>query len=219
MRILLVEDDRGLGAAVRDQIAAEGHTPDWVENLTDARACTDTVTYELILLDLMLPDGRGLDFLRSLRSRRATTPVIILTARDRITDRIDGLNAGADDYLVKPFDLAELSARIGAVARRYSGNPNPLIKLGDLAIDLAARSIAGPVGPIDLSQREWVIFELLLQRPSTIVPKAQIEERLYSFDAEVESNTIEVYISRLRKKLGHDTIATVRGMGYRLGRA
>lgn len=219
MRILLVEDDRGLGAAVRDQIAAEGHTPDWVENLADARACTDTVTYELILLDLMLPDGRGLDFLCNLRARGATTPVIILTARDRITDRIDGLNAGADDYLVKPFDLTELSARIGAVARRYSGNPNPLIKLGDLAINLAARSIAGPVGPIDLSQREWVIFELLLQRPGTIVPKAQIEDRLYSFDAEVESNTIEVYISRLRKKLGHDTIATVRGMGYRLGRA
>lgn len=217
MRILLVEDDRGLGSAVRDQIAAEGHTPDWVETLADALACTDTVSYDLILLDLMLPDGRGLDFLRRLRSAGAATPVIILTARDRITDRIDGLNAGADDYLVKPFDLAELSARIGAVARRYSGNPNPLIQIGDMAVDLAARSIRGTDGPIDLSQREWVIFELLLQRPGTIVPKAQIEERLYSFDAEVESNTIEVYVSRLRKKLGRDTIETVRGMGYRLG--
>ncbi|EEW25844.1 response regulator [Rhodobacter ferrooxidans] len=219
MRILLVEDDRGLGSAVRDQIAAEGHTPDWVETLADATACTQTISYDLILLDLMLPDGRGLDFLRGLRKRGAATPVIILTARDRITDRIDGLNAGADDYLVKPFDLAELSARIGAVARRYSGNPNPQVHLADLTIDLAARSITSPEGPIDLSQREWIIFEVLLQRPGTIVPKGQIEERLYSFDAEVESNTIEVYVSRLRKKLGRDVIETVRGMGYRLGRA
>ncbi len=219
MRILLVEDDRGLGSAVRDQISAEGHTPDWVETLADARACTDTVDYDLILLDLALPDGNGVDFLRALRARRATNPVIIMTARDRITDRIAGLNAGADDYLVKPVDLAELSARIGAVARRYKGNPNPLIELGDLAIDLAARSITGASGAIDLSQREWVIFEVLLQRPGAIVAKGQIEERLYSFDAEVESNTIEVYVSRLRKKLGRDAIETVRGMGYRLGRA
>ncbi|MGB8812705.1 MAG: response regulator transcription factor [Paracoccaceae bacterium] len=218
MRILLVEDDQGIGSGVRDQILAEGHTPDWVETLADAAACTDTVSYDLILLDLMLPDGRGLDFLRALRLRGSVTPVIILTARDRITDRIEGLNAGADDYLVKPFDLAELSARIGAVARRYAGNPNPLVTLGDLSIDLAARAITGPAGAIDLSQREWVIFETLLQRSGMIVPKSQIEERLYSFDAEVESNTIEVYISRLRKKLGRASIETLRGLGYRLGR-
>lgn len=217
MRILLIEDDRGLGAAVRDQISAEGHTPDWVETLADAGACMDTVSYDLVLLDLMLPDGSGIEFLRRARGRGAKVPVIILTARDRITDRIEGLNAGADDYLIKPFDLAELSARIGAVARRYSGNPNPVIRLGELQIDLAARSIFGTAGQIDLSQREWVIFEMLLARPGTIVPKSQIEERLYSFDAEVESNTIEVYISRLRKKLGHAAVETVRGMGYRLG--
>ncbi|MDT8857866.1 response regulator transcription factor [Paracoccaceae bacterium Fryx2] len=218
MRILLVEDDRGLGAAVRDQIAAEGHTPDWVETLADADACTGTIAYDLILLDLMLPDGSGIDFLRRYRAQGAATPVIILTARDRITDRIAGLNAGADDYMVKPFDLAELSARIGAVARRYAGNPNPLIELGRLSIDLTSRAITGPDGAINLSQREWVIFEALLKRPNTIVSKSQIEEQLYSFDAEVESNTIEVYVSRLRKKLGHGAIETLRGLGYRLGR-
>lgn len=217
MRILLIEDDHGIGDAVRAQIAADGHTPDWVRTIADAQACRETVTYDLILLDLMLPDGSGIAFLRALRRSGASTPVIILTARDRITERIDGLNAGADDYLVKPFDLAELAARIGAVARRYAGNPNPLIQLGPLTIDLASRSITGPEGEIGLSQREWVIFEALLQRPGMVVSKATLEERLYSFDAEVESNTIEVYVSRLRRKLGRASIETLRGLGYRLG--
>lgn len=218
MRILLVEDDPGLGRAVHDQTLAEGHCADHVATLADARACLDNVAYDLILLDLMLPDGNGLAFLRALRGRGMVTPVIILTARDRITERIEGLNAGADDYLVKPFDLDELSARIGAVARRYAGNPNPLIRLGALEIDLAARAIFAPQGRIDLSQREWAIFEALLQRPGSIITKPQLEDRLYSFDSEVESNTIEVYVSRLRKKLGRDSIETLRGLGYRLGR-
>ncbi|MFC0217808.1 two-component system OmpR family response regulator [Pseudochelatococcus lubricantis] len=218
MRILLVEDDRGIGDAVRAQIAAEGHTPDLVTTLADARACLDTVAYDLILLDLMLPDGGGLGFLRALRRSGSATPVIILTARDRITERIECLNTGADDYLVKPFDLDELSARMGAVARRYAGNPNPLIELGGLAIDIAARRVTGPQGEITLSQREWAVFEALLQRPGSIVPKSALEERLYSFDAEVESNTIEVYVSRLRRKLGRGSIETLRGLGYRLGR-
>ncbi|MGI6247646.1 MAG: response regulator [Pseudochelatococcus sp.] len=218
MRILLVEDDHGIGDAVHAQIASDGHTPDRVATLADARACADTVVYDLILLDLMLPDGAGLGFLRALRRQGSAVPVIILTARDRITERIEGLNAGADDYLVKPFDLAELSARIGAVARRYAGNPNPLVELGHLAIDLAARRITGPEGEIALSQREWAVFETLLQRPGNIVPKSVLEERLYSFDAEVESNTIEVYVSRLRRKLGRGSVETLRGLGYRLGR-
>lgn len=217
MRILLIEDDQGLGSAVRDQIAADGHSPDWVQTLAEAGDAERTTAYDLILLDLMLPDGAGLGFLRDLRARGSVTPVIILTARDRITERIEGLNAGADDYIVKPFDLAELSARIGAVARRYAGNPNPLIELGDLAIDLADRAITGPKGRIDLSAREWAIFDALLSRPGAILSKTQLEERLYSFNTEVESNTIEVYVSRLRKKLGAAVIETVRGMGYRLG--
>ncbi len=217
MRILLIEDDPGLGSAVRDEIAAEGHVPDLAPTLAYARDLVATMSYDLILLDLGLPDGRGLDFLKTLRAKGSVTPVMILTAHDRITERIEGLNAGADDYIVKPFDLAELTARINAVARRYSGNPNPLISLGGLEIDLAAHAIHGPDGQIDLSQREWIIFEALLQRPGQIVSKSQIEDQLYSFDAEVESNTIEVYVSRLRKKLGKDVVHTIRGLGYRLG--
>lgn len=217
MRILLIEDDPGLGNAVRDQIAAEGHMPDLAPTLSYARDLLATMPYDLILLDLGLPDGRGIDFLKALRAKGSATPVMILTAHDRITERIEGLNAGADDYMVKPFDLAELSARIAAVARRYAGNPNPLITLGALKIDLAAHAIHGPKGQIDLSQREWIIFEALLQRPGQIVSKSQIEDQIYAFDSEVESNTIEVYVSRLRKKLGKDVVQTLRGMGYRLG--
>lgn len=217
MRILLIEDDPGLGNAVRDQIVGDGHVPDLAPTLSYARDLVATMTYDLILLDLGLPDGRGLDFLKTLRAKGSVTPVMILTAHDRITERIAGLNAGADDYIVKPFDLAELSARIAAVARRYSGNPNPLVNLGTLEIDLSAHAIHGPDGQIDLSQREWIIFEVLLSRPGQIVSKSQIEDQLYSFDAEVESNTIEVYVSRLRKKLGKDAVQTIRGLGYRLG--
>lgn len=217
MRILLIEDNPGLGNAVRDQIAAEGHMPDLAPTLSYARDLLATMPYDLILLDLGLPDGRGIDFLKALRAKGSVTPVMILTAHDRITERIEGLNAGADDYMIKPFDLAELSARIAAVARRYAGNPNPLITLGALKIDLAAHAIHGPKGQIDLSQREWIIFEALLQRPGQIVSKSQIEDQIYAFDSEVESNTIEVYVSRLRKKLGKDVVQTLRGMGYRLG--
>jgi two-component system OmpR family response regulator len=217
MRILLIEDDPGLGNAVRDQIAAEGHMPDLAPTLSYARDLLATMPYDLILLDLGLPDGRGIDFLKALRAKGSVTPVMILTAHDRITERIEGLNAGADDYMIKPFDLAELSARIAAVARRYAGNPNPLITLGALKIDLAAHAIHGPKGQIDLSQREWIIFEALLKRPGQIVSKSQIEDQIYAFDSEVESNTIEVYVSRLRKKLGKDVVQTLRGMGYRLG--
>ena len=167
----------------------------------------------------MLPDGRGISFLRSMRMKGCATPVIILTALDQISDRIQGLNAGADDYMTKPFDLSELSARLNAVARRYSGNPNPLVEIGDLQIDLAARTVARGGRPIDLTAREWALFEAFVQRPGQIMSKVQLEERLYAFGAEVESNTIEVHVSRLRKKLGHSVIDTVRGIGYRLGNA
>lgn len=216
MRILLVEDDPILGMAVRDQIAADRHTVDWVTRLDAAGDSVRTVAYELILLDLMLPDGRGIDFLRNRRLAGDSTPVIVLTARDQISDRIAGLNAGADDYLVKPFDLSELSARVGAVARRYSGNPNPHVEIGNLTIDMAARSVLRAGRTIALTAREWSLFEAFLLRPRALLSKTQLEERLYSFTAEVESNTIEVYIGRLRKKLGPEMIETVRGMGYRL---
>tara|TARA_R110002110_G_scaffold18688_6_gene78335 strand:- start:5089 stop:5748 length:660 start_codon:yes stop_codon:yes gene_type:complete len=217
MRVLLIEDDTVLGAAVRDQIAADGHSVDWATRLDGAGDHLAVATYDLILLDLMLPDGRGQPFLRALRQQGNATPVIILTALDQISDRIEGLNAGADDYMVKPFDLSELSARLNAVARRYSGNPNPLVTLGDLEIDQAARSVHRAGRPVPLTAREWVLLEAFLQHPGQLLSKAQLEERLYSFDTEIESNTIEVHVSRLRKKLGRDLIETVRGLGYRLG--
>ena len=218
MRILLIEDDMVLGAAVRDQIAGDGHSVDWVQRLDAAGDAIGGASFDLVLLDLMLPDGRGIPFLRRLRSRGDVTPVIILTALDQVSDRIEGLNAGADDYLVKPFDLAELSARIGSVARRYSGNPNPIVTHGPLDIDLAARSIRRDGAAVHLTAREWALFDAFLARPGQLLSKGQLEEKLYAFDAEVESNTIEVHVSRLRKKLGAGIIETERGMGYRLGR-
>jgi two-component system, OmpR family, response regulator len=218
MRILLIEDDTVLGAAVRDQIAADGQTVDWVTRLDAAGDAVRGTSYDLILLDLMLPDGRGISFLKNLRARGDVTPVIILTALDQVSDRIEGLNAGADDYIVKPFDLDELSARIGSVARRYTGNPNPIITHGALEIDLAARTVRLAGKSVQLTAREWALFEAFLSRPGQLLSKAQLEEKLYTFDAEVESNTIEVHVSRLRKKLGSTIIETERGMGYRLGK-
>ncbi len=218
MRILLIEDDAALGGAVQDQVAADGHAVDWMRSLADAEDSFRTVAYDLVLLDLILPDGRGLDFLGARRRAGDTTPVIILTARDQISDRIAGLNAGADDYLVKPFDLSELTARIAAVARRYTGNPNPLVTVGDIEVDLGARAVYRDGRSVGLTAREWALFEALVQRPGAILSKAQLEDRLYAFDSDVESNTIEVHVSRMRKKLGRQAIETVRGMGYRLGR-
>ena len=218
MRVLLVEDDTALGAAIRDQIAADGHSVDWVMRLDRAGDALAAAGFDLILLDLMLPDGLGIPFLKALRARGDVTPVMILTALDQVSDRIAGLNAGADDYMIKPFDLAELSARIGSVARRYAGNPNPLINQGALTIDLAARSVTLNGRPVILTAREWVLYEAFLQRPGQLFSKAQLEERLYSFDTEIDSNAIEVHISRLRKKLGPHVIETERGLGYRLGR-
>ncbi|MAY42048.1 MULTISPECIES: response regulator transcription factor [unclassified Neptuniibacter] len=216
MRILLVEDAEDLGEVIHDQIADEGNAVDWVKTLAYAETSKETTDYDLILLDLMLPDGSGIDFLINLRRSGSITPVIIMTARDQISDRIKGLNAGADDYLVKPFDLTELSARIAAVTRRYSGNPNPLLKIGSLEIDLTKHIVSRNQVPIELTAREWALLEAFIQRPGTLLSKPQLEDHLYAFGAEIESNTIEVYISRLRKKLGKNQLETVRGLGYRM---
>jgi two-component system OmpR family response regulator len=216
MRVLLIEDDYSLGEAVHDHIAAEGHAVDWMRRLEDAEAARAGVGFDLILLDLNLPDGSGLNFLRTMRRHGDATPVIILTAMDQISWRIDGLNAGADDYLVKPFDLSELSARLAAVARRYSGNPNPIIVLGGIEIDLAHRLVTKDGAPADLTSREWAVLERLLRHPGAVVSKGQLEDTLYEFGAEVESNAVEVYVSRLRRKLGQQLITTVRGLGYRV---
>ena len=217
MRILLVEDDDVIGSAVRDHIAATVHAVDWVKNLADAGEAASSINYGLILLDLQLPDGLGVDFLKTLRRNANETPVIILTARDQISDRIEGLNSGADDYLVKPFNLGELSARIMAVARRYAGSPQPMLKVGDLEVDQPQRRLMVSGKDVMLTGREWAVLDLLVARPGAMVSKDQVEEALYAFGSEIESNTVEVYISRLRKKIGKDRIRTARGIGYTLG--
>ncbi len=214
MRVLLVEDDHVLGEALRDHVAAAGHAVDWFKTLNDAMAATLTMAYGLVLLDMRLPDGDGITLLKALRNRNDATPVIILTAHDQVSDRIAGLNAGADDYLVKPFDLYELSARMLAVSRRYEGRSAPVIRLPGIEIDQVGRNIVVDGTAQTLSAREWAVLEKLVERPGAIISKTQLHDALYAFGAEIESNTVEVYISRLRKKIGHDRVETVRGVGY-----
>lgn len=217
MRVLLVEDDELLGDAVKTHIHRQGHAVDWVLSCDMAQASLDTATYDLVLLDLRLPDGSGLDILKSLRGRRDATPVIIMTAHDQVSDRIAGLNAGADDYLVKPVDLGELQARIHAVSRRYGTHKLPALVINDFSIYPSERRITDKSGKeVTISSREWAVLDHLIARKKAIVAKAQIEDALYEFGAEVESNTVEVYVSRLRRKLGKDAIETVRGVGYRI---
>lgn len=216
MRILLIEDDYVLGEAMRDQVSADGHGVDWMQRLDDARAALDTVDYGLILLDLNLPDGRGLDLLKGLRKAGNPVPVIITTAQDQVAIRIEGLNAGADDYLVKPFDLDEMSARVAAVARRYAGISAPQLVVGEANVNLATKAVTIGGKAISVTAREWAVLERLLSRRGGIVTKAEIEDSLYPFGAEVDGNAVEVYVSRLRKKLGQSIITTVRGLGYRI---
>lgn len=216
MRILLVEDEPGLGDAVREHLAAAGHAVDWFTTIGAGEAALAAVPYDILLLDLALPDGSGLGLLRRLRQARSVVPVVILTARDQISDRIAGLDAGADDYVVKPFDLDEMTARVNAVARRYAQAPSPTVRHGDLEVNIGARRASVNGQMIDLTAREWGLLEVFLRNPGAIVSKGQLEEAIYAFGAEVESNTVEVYISRMRKKLGRDFIETVRGIGYRM---
>ena len=218
MRILLIEDEPHLGSAVREHVQRVGHAVDWLQELEPAEAAIRTIPYDALLLDLHLPDGKGLEFLRALRRRQNDLPVVILTARDLVSDRIEGLKAGADDYLVKPFDLDELVARLDAVTRRTRVKALPTIKLGAVELEPDARVARLDNRPIELTAREWAVIDVFLRRPHTPMSKAQIAEHLYNFDEDVEQNTIEVYISRIRRKLGHGFILTARGLGYRLGK-
>lgn len=218
MRVLLVEDDELLGDAVRTYVRRQGYAVDWAMTRDATEVSLASAPYDLVLLDLRLPDGNGIDILKQMRNRRDATPVIIMTAHDQVSDRIGGLNAGADDYLVKPVDLGELQARIQAVSRRYGAQPLPELTLGDLKVFVSDRRVVAADGTdISLSSREWAVLDRLITRRNAIVSKGQIEEALYEFGAEVESNTVEVYVSRLRRKLGKDVIETVRGLGYRIG--
>jgi len=218
MRLLLVEDDTTLGDAVREYLAAQGHVVDWAQCVADARAAAFE-PFDAILLDWRLPDGSGVDWLRGLRTHAGANqraPVLLLTARDQLNDRIEGLDAGADDYLVKPFELAELAARVRAVSRRAAGQPQALLRAGSVALDPAARSVTVDGRPVELTAREYALLEALLRRAGRIVSRGDLEQLLYGYEADVASNTIEVHLSSLRRKLGRGVIETVRGMGYRL---
>lgn len=216
MRILLVEDDHILGSAVRDHIAAFGHGVDWMPRLDDAALAMSTVQFELIVLDLGLPDGLGIDFLKRLRAAGNSVPVIIATAQDQVATRIDGLNAGADDYIVKPFDLDELSARIAAVARRFSASALPATEVGTVRIELAKKLVFKDGKEVRLTSREFAVLERLVRHMGSVVSRDDIEDSLYQFGAEVESNAVQVFVSRLRKKLGADFVKTIRGIGYQV---
>ena len=218
MRVLFVEDDHILGAAIRDHIVASGHSVDWMRRVDETLLAMQTTSYELVLLDLGLPDGKGMDILNHLRSKANDVPVIISTAQDQIEMRIEGLNSGADDYLIKPYDLNELTARLTAVARRYSSHTLPSIEIDDLTIDLARKTVSLNDRQLTLTAREWSVLERLIRNRGAIVPKRDIEESLYEFGAEIESNAVEVYISRLRKKIGKNIIHTVRGIGYQVNK-
>jgi two-component system, OmpR family, response regulator QseB len=216
MRLLLVEDDPMIGEAIRAGLKREGFTVDWVREARAAEAVLRTEPFEVLLLDLGLPGRDGLALLKSERGRGLALPVLILTARDAVSDRVAGLDAGADDYLIKPFDLDELAARIRALLRRRSGRGAPGIEHLGVSLDPATHQVRREGVEVALSPREFTLLQLLMERPGTILSRAQLEERLYGWGEEVESNAIEVHIHGLRKKLGSDFILNVRGVGYRV---
>ncbi|MGE3772909.1 MAG: response regulator [Gammaproteobacteria bacterium] len=218
MRILLVEDDPMVGAAVRKGMQQDGHSVDWVVDASAAAAALAAGAHELALLDLGLPGKSGLALLGELRRAGNAVPIIICTARDAVADRVRGLDLGADDYLVKPFALDELAARIRAVMRRRYGQAGGRLEVGPLRLDPASHEVELDGTPVTLSAREFAILEALMERPRGVLSRAQIEERLYGWDEEVASNAVEVHIHNLRRKLGDGVIRTVRGLGYSLGR-
>jgi two-component system response regulator QseB len=219
MRLLLVEDDSMIGEAARQGLRQEGHTVDWVRDGREAEAAVAAAPYDAVLLDLGLPRRDGLAILKSWRARGVGVPVLIITARDAVSDRVAGLDAGADDYLVKPFDLDELSARVRAVARRRSGRAESVVRIGELEIDTASRQVRWKGAEVNLSPREYALLEALANRPGAFLTRAQLEERLYGWDEEIASNAVEVHIHALRRKLDPELIRNVRGMGYTLAKA
>ncbi|HTT01485.1 MAG TPA: response regulator transcription factor [Steroidobacteraceae bacterium] len=214
MRVLLVEDDQMIAEAVRTALRQDGYTVDHVADGGNAATALRSATFDILLLDLGLPRRDGLEVLKELRSRRDTTPVIIITARDDVQSRVAGLDAGADDYLIKPFDLDELAARMRSVIRRGAGRGAPVIEHAAIRLNTITREVYLAGQPIALSAREYAVLEALLQRPGAILSRTQLEDRLYGWGGEIESNAVEVYIHSLRRKLGSDAIRTQRGVGY-----
>ena len=218
MRLLLVEDDTMIGESVLDLLRNEGYAVDWVKDGAIALSILEDQHYDLILLDLGLPLCDGLTVLKALRDRQNRTPVLVATARDAIAQRIEGLDSGADDYIVKPYDLGELLARIRSLVRRAAGRAEPVYAYAGVSIDPASREVTVDGLPVVVSAREWAILELLLARPGMVLSRKQLEERLYSWKDGVSSNAIEVHIHSLRKKIGADLIQNVRGVGYMMSK-
>ena len=214
MRLLLLEDDLMIGEAVLDLLRAEHYAVDWVKDGDAAETALRTQSYDLVLLDLGVPRRDGIEVLRALRARKQRMPVLIATARDAVQHRVEGLDAGADDYVLKPYDLDELLARIRALLRRAAGRAEPVFEHKGVTINPQTREVMANGQPVNLSAREWAVLEALIARPGIVLSRAQLEEKLYSWKDEVNSNAVEVYIHGLRKKLGADLIQNVRGLGY-----
>jgi DNA-binding response OmpR family regulator len=216
MRILVVEDDPILLDGLKTGLSLHGMTADGVETCEDAYAALATTTFSAIVLDLMLPDGSGFDVLRYLRRRNNLTPVLLLTARDQVEDRVTGLDEGADDYLGKPFDLSEVAARLRALDRRALGRASPKLVFQDLVLDPVSLDVRLKGEAVNLSRREFAVLRALMQRPGAVCSRAQLEEQLYGWQEDVGSNAVEVHIHNLRAKIGPQYIQTLRGLGYRM---
>jgi two-component system response regulator QseB len=218
MRVLVVEDDPMIGRAVADGLAGDGYAVDWVRDGAAAELALLHGPYDLAVLDLGLPRKDGFDVLKALRRARIEVPVLIMTARDAVADRVAGLDHGADDYLVKPFDLDELLARARAVVRRRAGRASPEIVFGALTLDPVKRSVSFRGSPVELSAREFAVLEALMRDPGAVVSRGRLEDSVYGWGEEVGSNSVEVHLHHLRRKLDPGLIRNVRGVGYRVAR-
>jgi two-component system, OmpR family, response regulator len=218
MRLLLVEDDELLGSGLADYLRAQGHRVEWCRSLHQLAALR-AEPCDAWLVDWQLPDGSGVDWLRGRRAAGDRTPALVLTARDRLRHRIEGLDAGADDYLVKPFAPEELAARLRALGRRLAGAAEAVRSYGSVDVDLHARRVMVDGEVVALTAREWTILEALALRSGRVVPKTDLEKLVLGFESELSSNALEVHVSALRRKLGRDVIRTERGLGYRMGDA
>ena len=216
MRILVVEDDVVLADGLKVRLGIHGATLDVVASCADGQAALEMDAFDAVVLDVMLPDGSGLDLLASLRAKGDRIPVLLLTALDEVADRIRGLDMGADDYLGKPFDLEELAARVRAISRRQEGRATPSLSYNGVMLDLARLTATVGGADVGLSRREFAILSALMDRPGVVLSKNDLEARLYGWQEEVESNTVEVHVHKLRTKIGRPRIETIRGAGYRM---
>lgn len=219
MRVLLVEDDELLGDGVYHGLKQYGHVIDWVKDGRTAEQALKIDEFDAVVLDLGLPKQSGLETLRHIRSRGILTPVLILTARETIDDRVAGLDSGADDYMTKPFDLDELAARLRALQRRSRSRAAPLVEHGDITLDPASHTIEKNGEPLHMSRREFALVQRLLENAGRVLSREYLSQTLYGWDEEVDSNALEVHIHKLRKKLGNDFIRTIRGIGYMVDKA